>query len=90
MIASATSIMKQLADGSGPLSPPEGTAIPPADGAQSAFNKEHGIAWGLKGLMYVDVDVPDFFLGGFGTSLEMSLSSYIFISNIIPSWVMLN
>ena len=45
MIASATSIMKQLADGSGPLSPPEGTAIPPADGAQSAFNKEHGIAW---------------------------------------------
>lgn len=40
MIASATSIMKQLGDGSGPLGPLEGTALPPADPSQSAFNKE--------------------------------------------------
>lgn len=46
MIASATSIMKQLGDGSGPLGPLEGTALPPADPSQSAFNKDAGVGGG--------------------------------------------
>eukprot|EP00435_Cladocopium_sp_Y103_P071759 s497_g38.t1 len=40
MIASATSIMKQLGDGSGPLGPDLSGPLPPAEASQSAFNKD--------------------------------------------------